>query len=1263
MVRNARLVALLSWLSVSSTLAAQQPSGEKPSTSLDSAAISVSPPIARRVRLEPGAADEAAEHRIEFTATEEGRLTIWTSSADVPLNLQLLDLSGRVVLSDVDSGGKGVPFLELVVAPLTCRIVLRGGIGSRGEADVFLRFRRIDTAATEFFQACRAKSAAIDAMQDKGAREEAAAKLADELMACGRLDADMNLIVMLMGLAEHLPPERRAQMADVARKAALQFRPESAPDLMRIDYMHALSFLQSSRARCVALLNEAIARNRNASPLDPWMGRSFWLQAFAAFLDAGGPQARKKLQRKHLGVDILESWRTGIDMMQKCGPSVGAEEIASLLDAECTVARNTLETEELGRSVGRLNEWVAGRLGDDPTWVASVAYWRFRHATEGRGPDASNKGLEWIDLLSAVVPVSAKKVREARLQVADAAFLLGDYETALTQYDHVIGEEPDGRRSELLGDRSLSLLNSMISLGESERALATVDFLRRQPDGAAGEDLDLAEMAASFSLNDLTRARRVAERVLASPVGPKLEVRVLAETVCIFTDIEGGRREQASVRARKLIEGVDLASSPLVLMLSLTAVFVAEDAAAALQLAREFEVRESAFSDSFGGNRWMAKAMQKIAWSTAHALAGNAQLAHEACLEGLLAMRKAGLGRMEMLSRIEGGVLVLRRLAGQVSSEGAIVESMLSGAQKDVRSSATKRSPRAAVAGLAHARRAIGTVVWAALHDASGAAREALLVRLVELPESARAAVELVYATQRAGRSAAKKDQVTALRSRISEAAFRAARHYSEGGSQALVEDALADKERLEAELLAVLGDDPSVAQAMRAVSVTRAAAALQPADLLVGYLRLRVPGDSLRDYVSSARRERYFAWALDSQGRLDWCDLGSSTEVDAAVAAFRASMIGSKPGVRGIEPESRPAVAAADDSGKALRRLVLDPVLRGRRPERLLLVPDGDLHVVPFGALPDPEGRYLEETARIVVLDSLTSLDENAQPSGGAAVAAAIFGGPDFDAALGEETVARALPMVLRPDAVSAHVTERWGDGQTRFQPLPGALAEAEAIATIGRASDEGPITLVTGAEATKARFLEVAGTAKVLHLATHGWYAPETVASLSVGSGGTEAAGLPVATAWLATRRSCSAGWPLLAPTAVPGRGARPASLTAEELASIDLRHCELAVLSACQTATGHRRENGDIASLRQALHAAGVRRAVTALWPVSDTATKALMAEFYRRLWDEGEAPSLALLGARRTLREARAEDGTPRFAPRDWAAWVLSGPPDP
>ena len=103
MVRNARLVALLSWLSVSSTLAAQQPSGEKPSTSLDSAAISVSPPIARRVRLEPGAADEAAEHRIEFTATEEGRLTIWASSADLSLSLQFLDPSGRVLLSDVDA--------------------------------------------------------------------------------------------------------------------------------------------------------------------------------------------------------------------------------------------------------------------------------------------------------------------------------------------------------------------------------------------------------------------------------------------------------------------------------------------------------------------------------------------------------------------------------------------------------------------------------------------------------------------------------------------------------------------------------------------------------------------------------------------------------------------------------------------------------------------------------------------------------------------------------------------------------------------------------------------------------------------------------------------------------------------------------------------------------------------------------------------------------------------------------------------------------
>jgi len=111
----------------------------------------------------------------------------------------------------------------------------------------------------------------------------------------------------------------------------------------------------------------------------------------------------------------------------------------------------------------------------------------------------------------------------------------------------------------------------------------------------------------------------------------------------------------------------------------------------------------------------------------------------------------------------------------------------------------------------------------------------------------------------------------------------------------------------------------------------------------------------------------------------------------------------------------------------------------------------------------------------------------------------------------------------------------------------------------------------------------------------------------------------------------------------------------MTAEELAGLDLSACELAVLSACETDVGIRSAGIGIQSLKAALHAAGVRTAVTSLWKVDDRASRKLMERFYTLLWQEKMPKARALWKAKQALRN----DGYPL---RDWAAWVLSGDPD-
>ena len=94
---------------------------------------------------------------------------------------------------------------------------------------------------------------------------------------------------------------------------------------------------------------------------------------------------------------------------------------------------------------------------------------------------------------------------------------------------------------------------------------------------------------------------------------------------------------------------------------------------------------------------------------------------------------------------------------------------------------------------------------------------------------------------------------------------------------------------------------------------------------------------------------------------------------------------------------------------------------------------------------------------------------------------------------------------------------------------------------------------------------------------------------------------------------------------------------------------------MLSACETDVGIRRAGQDVRSLQSALHAAGVRTAITSLWKVDDAATRQLMERFYEKLWQEHlgkhDAPWRANMAPR--------AEGRP---PRDRSGWVLSGDPE-
>jgi CHAT domain-containing protein len=337
------------------------------------------------------------------------------------------------------------------------------------------------------------------------------------------------------------------------------------------------------------------------------------------------------------------------------------------------------------------------------------------------------------------------------------------------------------------------------------------------------------------------------------------------------------------------------------------------------------------------------------------------------------------------------------------------------------------------------------------------------------------------------------------------------------------------------------------------------------------------------------------------------------------------------------------------------LRRLVLDPLLPALGGVRRLIVAlDDVLHAVPLDALP-LDGGAVGERFEIELRSALRELAWPGPPPA-TSLGLVVLGGASYGPLPGDADAT---------SATSAHdpIPTVWERG---FQPLPETGPEARGLAQLyASAFGEGAeSSILEERQASRERLETLAPRARFLHVATHGWFAPESIAS---SADQRPIAGQPWRT--LSTEEQVRGTSPMLlcglalAGANLPdGSGRRRGLITAEELASWDLSSCELAVLSACDTNVGIRRAGQGVASLQKALHMAGARSTITSLWKVPDQATRELMLDFYRRIWIEGEPRRRALWAAKMSLRDARNELGQPIHPVQAWAGWVLTGAAD-
>lgn len=331
--------------------------------------------------------------------------------------------------------------------------------------------------------------------------------------------------------------------------------------------------------------------------------------------------------------------------------------------------------------------------------------------------------------------------------------------------------------------------------------------------------------------------------------------------------------------------------------------------------------------------------------------------------------------------------------------------------------------------------------------------------------------------------------------------------------------------------------------------------------------------------------------------------------------AAIGGLSLGAGPegGRRGVIGVGTSGPRDADAVSGALLRVLVPDVVRARvfAARVAVVVPDGDLHLLPFEMLqtraPDADGRryWLDDGPALRYAPGLATLD-------------------DVDARAA--AVARRDRIVLVSDPAFVSAALPW-EGGAALGRLPGTQIEA---ATIRDLVGTARVDWIHGDRATESAFRALADGARVVHLATHGWV--------------DESLGLPSGALIFARNEADASDDGLL---------------QLHECYDLPLEGCELVVLSACSTQRGETSVGEGVFALSRGFLAAGARRTVASLWPVGDTSTARLMERFYALRDDDGGLlaladPTIALRDAKRDLRASAA-----RGAPYHWAAFVLVG----
>ncbi len=382
---------------------------------------------------------------------------------------------------------------------------------------------------------------------------------------------------------------------------------------------------------------------------------------------------------------------------------------------------------------------------------------------------------------------------------------------------------------------------------------------------------------------------------------------------------------------------------------------------------------------------------------------------------------------------------------------------------------------------------------------------------------------------------------------------------------------------------------------------------------------------------------KRSYLWVV-SKSDLRSYELPSRSTIDEMTKQVRGNLIARQTDVAGESAKQKNARIRNCDAAywaeaSKLSQVLLGPAAADLGTNRLIIVPDGMLQYLSFGALPSPvpDGvsearsagrlRPLVADHEIVILPSASTLQVLREQTTGrkpGTKSVAVFADPIFESAASRKENFPTQRQSARARRDSDSILR---DG-SQLGRLPSSRQEAVAIMA---AAPANTTMLAMGFGATRERAVSTElKDYRIIHFATHG-FADDTNPKMS----------------WIALSTVNEAGKP------------QNGFLRLLDIYNLNLS-ADLVVLSACSTALGKNIRGEGLVGIVRGFMYAGAARVVASLWRVDDQSTAELIKLFYQGMLKDHLSPAAALRAAQVAM--SRHERWS---APYYWAGFVLQG----